>query len=418
MILLSHPTGNENIRNAALAFQEAGLLGEFWTSLHWRAGSSLDRIVPAGLRAQMARRTFPGLSVERIRTRPFRELGRFAAPRLGLSHLTRHETGFFSVDGVYRSFDREVAQRIRHAEQLRAIYTVEDCALESFRAAGQRGWRRIYDLPIGYWRAGQAIYREEAEREPEWVSTLGGMQDSQHKLERKDAELALADVVVVASSYTRKTLELAPQPLPPVHVFPYGAPAPAAEPPPASGSAKLRVLFVGALGQRKGLSYLLAAMSRLSSAVELTLLGRKTSETCRPLDAATTVHRWIPSLPHREVLEEMARHDVLVFPSLFEGFGLVILEAMSRGLPVITTAHTAGPDLIREGENGFIVPIRSPETLEEKLGLLARDRTLLTAMKHEALATSRRLTWERYRAQLSELVGNDLAATGKRQKEN
>lgn len=408
MILLSHPTGNPNIRNAALAFQEAGMLGEFWTSLHWRPGSSLDRIVPPSLRAQMARRTFPGLPIERIRTRPFREFGRFAAARLGLGYLTRHEEGFFSVDAVYRSFDRGVAERIRQAEQLRAVYTVEDCALESFHRARQRGWHRFYDLPIGYWRAGQAIYREEAEREPEWAPTLGGMQDSQRKLDRKDAELASADTIIVASSFTRSTLALAPQPLPPIHVIPYGAPPPQAEPAPVASGAKLRVLFVGALGQRKGLSYLLAAMRPLAGVAELTLLGRKTASACRPLDEATQAHRWIPSLSHQAVLDEMARHDVLVFPSLFEGFGLVILEAMSRGLPVITTAHTAGPDVIQEGENGYIVPIRSATALEEKLSLLAGDRGLLAEMKRQALATAQRHSWAGYRRRLGELVRGEL----------
>ncbi|HSI13749.1 MAG TPA: glycosyltransferase family 4 protein, partial [Chthoniobacter sp.] len=330
-----------------------------------------------------------------------------AAPRLGLSCLTRHEQGFFSVDGVYRSFDRSVAQRIRRAENLRAVYTVEDCALETFGVARDRGWHCFYDLPIGYWRAGQAIYREEAEREPAWASTLGGMRDSEAKLKRKDGELELANTVFVASSFTRRTLELAPKPPAEVHVIPYGAPAPVAQP--STHTGKLRVLFVGALGQRKGLSYLLEAMRQLGNAAELTLLGRKTSENCETLNAATSAHRWIPSLPNEEVLAEMERHDVLVFPSLFEGFGLVIFEAMSRGLPVITTAHTAGPDVIREGENGFIVPIRSATALAEKLECLATDRARLADMKHAALATARAFTWETYRRRLGEVVLREMA---------
>jgi len=404
MILISHPTGNANIRNAALAMLEAGVLGEFWTSVNWRTGGAFDRMVPPSLRAQMARRTFPDLPAERIRTRPFRELGRFAAPRLGLGCLTRHEAGLFSVDAVYRSFDRGVAQRIRRADGLCGVYTVEDCALETFKAARDRGWRCFYDLPIGYWRAGQAIYREEAERKPEWIPTLGGMQDSEVKLARKDAELELADTVVVASSFTQRTLDLAPRKVRNVHVIPYGAPPAVAPLAAVSRSAKLRVLFVGALGQRKGLSYLLDAMSTMAGIAELTLIGQKTAETCAPLNAATSTHRWIPSLPHPEVLEEMARHDVLVFPSLFEGFGLVILEAMSRGLPVITTEHTAGPDFINNGENGFIVPIRSAAALAEKLDLLAQDRRLLAEMKHAALATAQRCAWLDYRRRLGQLV--------------
>lgn len=403
MILVSHPTGNANIRNAALAILEAGVLGEFWTSIHWRPGGTLGRVLPLALRNQLARRSFPGLPLERIHTKPLRELGRFAAPRLGLGCLTRHEQGFFSVDAVYRSFDRSVARRVCRIKNLQAVYTVEDCARDTFQAARERGAHCYYDLPIGYWRAGHAIYREEVEREPEWAATLGGMHDSEAKLHRKDAELAMAGTVIVASSFTRKTLALAPSLVPDVHVIPYGAPPSVAQPSPVH-HGKLRVLFVGSLGQRKGLSYLLSAMQQVGDVAELTLLGRKTTETCVPLNAATKRHRWIPSLSHDEVLEEMARHDVLVFPSLFEGFGLVLLEALSRGLPVITTENTAGPDFVREGENGFIVPIRSSTALAEKLELLAHDRRLLAGMKQAALATARQSAWESYRQRLGELI--------------
>jgi glycosyltransferase involved in cell wall biosynthesis len=216
--------------------------------------------------------------------------------------------------------------------------------------------------------------------------------------------LELSDTVIVASDFTRRTLQLAPTRELNVHVIPYGAPpvAPPLAPPPSGG--KLRVLFVGALGQRKGLSYLLSAMRQVAGVAELTLLGRKTSEACEPLNAATRAHRWIPSLPHHEVLAEMARHDVLVFPSLFEGFGLVLLEAMSGGLPVITTAHTAGPDFIREGVDGFIVPIRSAAAISEKLEVLAKDRELLAEMKRAARATADRCSWDGYRRRLADLA--------------
>ena len=409
MILLSHPTGNEYIRNATLALLEADRLAEFWTCVAWRPGSVFDRILPRDLRSQLARRSFPSLPRERVRSTPWRELGRFAAPSLGLASLTRHETGCFSVDAVYQSFDRRVARRVRRAAGIEAVYTGEDSALETFKAARETGRRRLYDLPIGYWRAGQRIYREEAEREPEWAPTLAGIQDSEAKLERKNAELALADSVIVASTFTRRTLELATDPPANVHVVPYGAPPVPHESPRAPSAGKLRVLFAGALGQRKGLSYLLAAMRRLAGVAELTLLGRKTSETCPPLDAALKVHRWIPSRPHPEVLDEMSRHDVLVFPSLFEGFGLVLLEAMSRGLPVITTEHTAGPDFVRHGVDGYIIPIRSADAIAEHLELLAADRGLLAEMKHAARATAACYTWADYRRQLRESVFGEPA---------
>lgn len=406
MILFSHPTGNAIMRNAALALEEAGWLDEFWTCLAWRPGTLLDRTLPAALRRQLARRSFEEIPRRRLRTAATREWGRFVAPRLGLGWLTRHERGLFSVDGVYRGFDRAVARRLRaRPAGVRAVYAGEDYASASFRAATELGLRRIYDLPIGYWRASRAILSEEALREPAWACTLTGLRDSPAKLRRKDEELALADLVVVASSFTRQTLESSPVPTPRLAVVSYGAPEPLPAVAASAASGKLRVLFAGALGQRKGLSYLLAAMRGLEDRAELTLLGRKTAEDCAPLNEAVARHRWIPTLPHAELLAEMARHDVLVFPSLFEGFGLVITEALAQGLPVITTAHTAGPDILTEGADGFIVPIRSAEAIAEKLSLLDGDRPRLRAMKEAALATARSLSWRRFREQLRAAVG-------------
>ena len=109
------------------------------------------------------------------------------------------------------------------------------------------------------------------------------------------------------------------------------------------------------------------------------------------------------------MIEEMGRHDVLVFPSLFEGFGLVILEAMSQGLPVITTAHTAGPDILTEGSDGFVVPIRSAEGIAGKVSLLYEDPDLLEAMKVQAVATARQWTWEKYQDRVATALSAALS---------
>jgi glycosyltransferase involved in cell wall biosynthesis len=403
MILFSHPTGNANVRHAALALAEANLLAEFWTCVSWNPQSPLNALLPAKLRRQLARRALPELVRAKARLWPWREAGRMLTSGRDIPFLTRHEHGVFSIDAVYRSLDRVVARRVAALDGLSAVYAYEDGAVETFRAARERGLRCIYDLPIGYWRVAHALYAEEREREPQWAVTLTGTFDSPEKLARKDEELGRADVVMVASSFTQKTIEAAPCPPKPVHVISYGAPLSAAveEVVPRARQGKLKVLFVGSLGQRKGLSYLLEAIALLPGAVELTLVGSKTVENCAPLNEALKRHRWIPTLPHDEILREMSRADVFVFPSLFEGFGLVLLEAMSRGLPIIATAHTAAPDLIREGESGFIVPIRSAQAIAEKLDLLARDSHLLSAMSHAARETAAAYTWEQYRARLS-----------------
>jgi len=393
MILFFHPIGNENVREALFAFDHAGMLSEFWTTISWNSKSPVNRVLPPSLRKLFSRRSFPESVRSRTHTAPLREVLRLFTGGAGFS--SRHETGAFSIDAVFRALDKTVADHLRKIDNIRAVYAYEDGALQSFRAARDRNFQRIYDLPIGYWKVGQRIFAEEAEREPAWAPTLTGTLDSAEKLARKDDELRLATRVIVASTFTKQTLAESPYTAK-IDVVPYGAP-PAISGDFVKPSGKLKVLFAGSLGQRKGLSYLLKAIDVLKSKLELTLLGRKAAAGCAPLESAVRKYRWLPSLSHDAVLREMHLHDVLVLPSLFEGFGLVILEAMAQGTPVIATEHTAGPDIIEDGVDGFVVPLRSPEAIAEKLDLLAGDRERLTSMKLAAQRKAGSFQWKSYR---------------------
>lgn len=417
MILQAHPTGNAFARHLADGLAGARLLSEYWTCLDYPADDRWLRFLPASLLQEARRRRLPDSVKPFARLQPARELGRLLGSRLGLRRLMRHETGPLSVDAVYQSFDRRVAARLRRLPDLRAVYLYEDGAAAAFAAARARGLRTFYDLPIGYWRSARRLLLEEAELSPDWAATLTGNTDSTAKLARKDAELALADTVFVASSFTRSTLADAPSPPRDVVVVPYGAPS---RPPGLVTPARrapgepLRVLFVGSLGQRKGVRYLLEAMQRLGPGFELTLIGRPPSVRCDPLAAGLRRHRHIASLPHAEILAEMGRHHVFVFPSLFEGFGLVLLEAMACGLPVVATAHTAAPDIVREGLDGFVIPIRSPDAIAEKLAWLAADEDRRQAFSQRAAEQAAAFTWSRYQAGMLAAIRPRLASAGPR----
>jgi glycosyltransferase involved in cell wall biosynthesis len=172
-------------------------------------------------------------------------------------------------------------------------------------------------------------------------------------------------------------------------------------------------LFVGSLGQRKGISYLFTAAREAGRAIELTVIGTKPAEPCPALENALAGINWIPSLPHSGILEHMRRSDVLVFPSLFEGFGLVILEAMAQGVPVIATPHTAAPDIITDGVDGFIVPIRDASAIAARLVDLYHDRERLLAMGMAARAKASTFTWASYENALARVVASALSARRK-----
>ncbi len=405
MILLSHPTANQNVRQTALAFVEAHFLREFWTGVNWERDSFLDRLagILPSVQNELRRRSFLPELAPFVRTQATREWFRLAAEQLGWKALTRYEHAPFSIDAVYHALDQRVAKRVASGLAVNAVYAYDDGALATFRAARERGIKCIYEHPVISWQVVRQLQQEEADLRPEWAPTLGALRDSEEKLARKDEELALADLVVTASSFARESVLLAPGLKAPVVVVPYGTRVAGGAVAKGPENAKLRVLFVGALSQAKGLAYVLDAVSKMANQVEFTLVGRRVSPTV-PAPSVIAKYRWLPSLPHDELLREMSRHDVLVFPSLHEGFGLVMTEAMSQGLVVITTPHTAGPDLITDGVDGFIVPIRSAAAIEEKLALLLREPDRLRTMQEAAREKVRRWTWENYRQRLVHLA--------------
>jgi glycosyltransferase involved in cell wall biosynthesis len=333
----------------------------------------------------------------------FYELGRLLASKLKINRLVAHEKGLFCIDNVYQQHDAWVAKKLKKAKLrgLEAVYAYEDGAMATFTAAKKLGIQCIYDLPIGYWKSARILLKEELDSNPAWAATLTGFQDSPEKLGRKDRELALADTIFVASSFTKKTLEDYSGKLPAIQVIPYGFPEVVNSKTyvPLSGR-KLKVLFVGGLSQRKGLSYLFEAVQGMQKELSLTVVGHKAVSDCTALNLALEQHSWIPSLSHDQVLGCMREHDILVFPSLFEGFGLVITEAMSQGVPVITTDRTAGPDLISHGVDGWLVEAGSSEAIKKVLQNILDKPELIQQVGAAAHTKAKTRPWSVYGKEL------------------
>ncbi len=411
-VVISHPTSNTFNRAAATSLLKADMLAQFHTAVASFPGSLLDRAGAISFLAEIRRRRFDSALQPTTLTWPWLEMGRVLAPKTGFPGLARHETGIFSLDAVYQNIDKRVAASLPRLKKkgTSAVYAYEDGAVFSFREAKHLGMQCLYDLPIGYWRAAHRLLQVEQERWPDWASTLTGMVDSEEKLQRKDEELQLADQIFVASQFTAKTLQEFPGQLAPIEIIPYGFPPVGAPREYTLEQGKpLKLLFVGGLSQRKGVADLFAAVDAIGDRVSLTVVGRKASEDCAPLNAGLAKHRWIPSLPHDEILKLMRQHDVLVFPSLFEGFGLVITEAMSQGTPVITTDRTAGPNLIEHGKNGWLIEAGSTLALQAAIeDLLAHPETVAENGR-AAMESARSRPWEVYGQELTAAIANRAA---------
>jgi glycosyltransferase involved in cell wall biosynthesis len=167
-----------------------------------------------------------------------------------------------------------------------------------------------------------------------------------------------------------------------VHVVPIGLsrlPAVTAEP--LSGAPA--VLFVGGNFQRKGLGTLLEAFAELQRrqpAARLHVVGGdpqlpryRQRAISAGMETAVVFHGW---QPHERVRALMAGATVFAMAPLVEAFGLVYLEAMAAGVPVVATAVGGAAELLRDGTNALLVPRGDARALADALGRAAADAAL------------------------------------------
>ncbi|MBB4802507.1 hypothetical protein HNP37_002580 [Flavobacterium nitrogenifigens] len=408
-LLVSHPTLNANSKNLVTGLLKNQLLFKLFTSVAIFPDQLLFKLGNNPKLKDLKRRSLNKAWQPYTKSKSFFEFGRLLASKLNLDFLIKHEKGIFCIDNVYQEHDKWTANNLAKAKKngLAAVYAYEDGALSTFKEAKQLGLQCIYDLPIGYWKSARLLMQKEFDLNPDWSSTLTGFNDSEEKLNKKDQELALADVIFVASSFTKKTLQEYTGNLAEIKVIPYGFPEVKEQKKylPLE-NRKLKVLFIGGLSQRKGISYLFDAVEELQDKVELTVVGHKSVGHCEALNKALEKHNWIPSLSHDQVLECMKEHDVFVFPSLFEGFGLVITEAMSQGIPVITTDRTAGPDLIENEKDGWIVPSGSSEAIKEVINRIIEKPELLEQYGLAAQNKAQTRPWSVYGQEMADALSS------------
>ena len=404
MIIHSHPTGNFNVRMTAKALYEAELLEEFHSCLCLPKSNFIINIFGKKVREEYERRVFLNIPQKLQFSHPYREIARIANQRLNIINNDNDKISGISIDSIYKDFDSQIAARLKNNDKARAIYAYEDGAKNSFKQAKKSGIKCIYELPIGYWKSARNIFEEEKAINPEWASTLTGLNDSNEKLERKDEELARADDIIVASKFTKETLAQCNMTNKNTHIIPYCTPAMITTNEPTIGKDSLRILYVGSLTQRKGISYAIDAVDQLGEAVTLTIIGKKNTCECKKLNNALERFSWYESLPHNRILEQMRLHDVLLFPTLFDGFGLVITEALSQGLPIITTKNSGGPECIRNGIEGYIVPIRDVNAISMCLEGLSKDRDKLKQMKLNCIKRARSLNYDRFSKNLITVI--------------
>lgn len=165
-----------------------------------------------------------------------------------------------------------------------------------------------------------------------------------------------------------------------------------------------------------GIPYLIQAFQKLRHPRKRLRIVGAVPADMRPLLARFDLDNieFVGPVSRSQVRGYMSTSHVMVLPSVEDGWGMVMGEAMACGCPVISSDHTGGPDLYTHGVEGFIVPIRSADAIAEGLERLAGDPSLRRSMSEAALSRVKSLGgWADYGAEYAAFLKQLTAASDK-----
>lgn len=400
-ISLAH-AGKQHSYQVAKAMNELGVLDQFYTSGY--ANSLIQKLSKNLPGNPFQRRFIEGLPAVKVTANWHFELKENWIRRVKKNPVLARKA-------VYErdiSFDRYMANKILSSTTSH-FWGFQGSCHDTLMQATKTGKVSVCELATAHINSAKKILGEESKLHPDWALTIDNLVFPSSYEKRLEEEPHLADHVVAASSFTKATLIEGGVSVQKIKVLPLGCSLdmipfqlsnfkPYKERP-------FKLLYAGRVTQRKGMCYLLEALKNFKpSEVELHIIGQMNGaeKLLKPFEDYIHYHG---SKSQRALYNSYCDFDALVLPSVFEGFGLVIVEAMAAGLPVITTPNTMGPEMIVEGKNGSLIPIRDVKALEgaiTKLITLPADELL--AMRVDARESALNFSWDKYQARLSKVL--------------
>lgn len=340
---------------------------------------------------EVEKRVVKGVPPHKIYSIPWHDLVAVARKRLGHhnDHIYYHTNGWF---------ERLVPRRLIHAADLVIGFDTSSRILSArVKAAGKP---YIMDASIAHPLSKEAIFEQIRKRFPLWQQEI--KPKLQRNINAELSEMEAADHIVVATQFTKNTYLANGIPAHKISINPYGTSldffrskwaASLGNPP---SQPVINYLFFGSISARKGFPWLCEVWELFHAKFPHTKLiaaGHGSPPAGFVLPKGV---EWLGAIHpgHRTQLFHSA--DVFVFPSFFEGFAQVIIEAMACGLPVITTTHTVGPEVIDNGVEGFVIEPGDDGTLHDAMAFFTNNPDKLEPIGKAARERVLPLTWDAY----------------------
>ena len=331
-----------------------------------------------------------GVPWDKVNTFPWLEVPYYAGLRYGLLKGRLRREMEWQVQDV---FDRHIAKQMPEVD----AYIGLSCAsLRAGRVIKQRGGKYLCDRGSSHIRYQDRLLADEHDRHNIPYTSI-----DRRVIDKELAEYAVADAILVPSEFVRRSFIAEGMPESRLHKVPYGVDLCRFSPVGKPEAGRFDVLFVGAASLRKGVPDLLGAYRMLQHPRKRLRFVGAVSEDVRAL--LQRAQRSDPSIeilgprPQERLRDIMSVSHVMVLPSIEEGLALVQAQAMACGCPVIASTNTGAEDLFTDGVEGFIVPIRNPDAIAQRLRQLADDPGLQATMGAAALRRVQELGgWDQY----------------------
>lgn len=396
----------QHSHQTAFALQEGGMLERYFISIWYKPNQlpyRLTRLLPHRTRnfllSEFKKRYFKLIKSDKIYQYPI-EFFIFILRKI-VKIKTAHNLFYFEFNKI---FDKWVSKKIRQLK-FNIFIGYETSSLESFKICRNREAICILDLANLHWAKQLEICRNKNK------SILNIVNIDSKVLKRtneiKSEELSLADYIFVPSLMVKSSLlqnKVMPQKL---LFIPYGVDLNLfAQKGVYAKNNKFLILFVGSIMVRKGILQLLEAYKQLNlNNAELLLIGNP-GDGMQFLSKYKGLFHHISYLDHTELVGYYHKADIFVFPSLIEGFSQVVLEAMATGTPVIVSDHAGSHEAVRDGVDGFIIPIRDIDAIKAKILFFYNNREKISEFGKNARSQAEKYSWEKYRQNIREAVIN------------
>ena len=273
------------------------------------------------------------------------------------------------------------------------LFVFSNECLELLKYAKENGLKTVVEQVIAPQPIYDKLLKAEYENFPEWEPPLFESKYQQESISREQSEWDHADVIICGSEFVKNGIKECGGPVERCKVVPYGRSIPSQISKRSRKGGPLRILTVGAVGLRKGSQYVLEAARQMKGKAVFRMVGAvnvlpKAIKQLRENVQLTGI------VPRSEVKNHYEWADVFLLPSNCEGSALVTYEALAYGLPVIATPNTGS--IVKDGTEGFIVPMRNPDIIAEKIEYLADNSDLLLNMSKMAQARSKDISIEAY----------------------